>query len=55
MKVESKPALEPSAMDQELELALEQAPELEQALPEEAPRLLLLPSGSRHPALREPS
>ena len=41
--------------DLELELALElePAPEIEQALPDAAPRLLLPPSGSKHPALHE--
>lgn len=55
MTVESKPALEPPAADQELDLALEQALEVEQALPEAAPRLLLPPSRSKHPVLLEPS
>ena len=53
MTVESKLVLEPPAADQKLELALEQALEVEQALPEAAPRFLLPPSGSKHPALHE--
>ena len=55
MHAESKPALEPSAEDQKLDLALEQAPEVEQALPEATPRLLLPLSRPRHPVLPEPS
>ena len=56
MKVESRLALElPSELDPELGLAPEQEPELEQPLPEAAPRLLLLPSRSRPLALHEPS
>ena len=55
MPVESKLVPEPPAANQELELALEQALEVEQALSEAAPRLLLPPSGSKHPALLEPS
>ena len=55
MTVESNPALEPPAADQELDLALEQALEVEQALPEAAPRLLLPPSRSKHPVSLKPS
>ena len=40
-------------LELELALELEPAPEVEQALPEAAPRLLLPPSGSKHPALHE--
>ena len=53
MTAEPKLVPEPPPADQELELELEPAPEVEQALPEAAPRLLLPPSGSKHPALHE--
>ena len=55
MHAESKPALEPSAEDQKLDLALEQAAEVEQALHEATPGLLLSPSRPRHPILPESS
>ena len=60
-KLEMTAATEPERLetaaepDLELELALElePAPEIEQALPDAAPRLLLPPSRTKHPALHE--
>ena len=53
MHVESRPVPEPSAEDQELDLALEQALEVAEALSEAAPRLLLPLSRSRGSTLPE--
>ena len=53
MTAKSKLVPEPPAADQKPEQELKPAPKVEQALPEAAPRLMLPPSGSKHPALHE--